>query len=1146
MNLSALLPLVEESGALPPLDGIRALGVPDPAKPPVIAAIGRRHRAPVVVVTARPQRALNLADELRAWLGDGASVLLFPERDALPYERIQPDPLSVHERLRALHALAGATRAPLVVVASALALAQRTLAPDDMGRTVALRKGSRIALDAFLRELDALGYEFLAVADQPGQVARRGGVLDLFSPSAEEPYRVELWGDEVESIRSYDPGTQRSRAETPTAVIGPAREIILPRPEAVRLLRALRIDRSVEAGRRADEELRAISDGVRVDGDDFWTPFLAESTLLDHLPPTALLIVDEGADITVALDEQEAQSIEVREELERRGELPPGMPLPSLTSRELAQALERHPRRLSFARFATEDDGPDVRRVPFAQAPTFAGRLRAVASAAGEELRAGRHLVIVSQQAARLAELFQEEGVGTVLVRELGAPPADAAAAMVTGNLGAGWVLPGAALSLWTDAELFGFTKQKRLVRPGRGGREAFLAELSSGDLVVHVDHGIGRFTGTVRRVIEGQEKEYLEIRYAERDRLLVPVEQVDRVSRYVGPGDHTPTLTRLGSGEWARAKERVRRAVAETARELLELYARREVSPGYRFGEDTVWQQEMEAAFPYVETPDQLAAIRAVKADLERPRPMDRLLCGDVGFGKTEVAVRAAFKAVMEGRQVAVLAPTTVLAQQHFETFGDRLSTFPVKIEVLSRFRSRREQREVVKGLKEGTVDIVIGTHRLLQGDVAFKDLGLVIIDEEQRFGVEHKERLKRMRVEVDVLTLTATPIPRTLHMALTGIRDMSTIETPPENRLPIKTYVLEADDHVVREAILRELSRGGQIYFLHNRVESIRSVAAKIADLVPEATIGVGHGQLPEEQLERVMLDFSHGRLDVLVCTTIIESGIDIPNVNTIIINNADKLGLAQLYQLRGRVGRGAVRAYAYLLSQKGRALSEVAQKRLQAIFEAQELGAGFQIALRDLEIRGAGNLLGSEQSGHIAAVGFDLYARLLAESVERMRALQRGEQPGPSPSLEPPFTIDLPLSAHIPDAFVPDLNMRLALYQRIARFTDPAEAIDMRLELIDRFGKPPPAVDDLLLVARARALAKRARAEGIVTEPAEVVVRFGERGTPAPAGRLPRGVHRGPTQLRVERAGGEWQARLLQALELVQPAPEAVATA
>ncbi|HXH20424.1 MAG TPA: transcription-repair coupling factor, partial [Dehalococcoidia bacterium] len=648
-------------------------------------------------------------------------------------------------------------------------------------------------------------------------------------------------------------------------------------------------------------------------------------------------------------------------------------------------------------------------------------------------------------------------------------------------------------LLLLTDAEVFGFVKQRRAMRQPGPDRSNLIADLTPGDYVVHIEHGIARFAGMATRTVDGVSREFLELQYAEGDRLFVPVDQSDRIARYIGPGDHRPGLTRLGSGEWARTRDRVRRAVADVAKDLLELYARRQVLEGHAFSPDTPWQQELEASFPYVETPDQLEAIHAVKADMEAPRPMDRLVCGDVGYGKTEVAIRAAFKAVMDGFQVAVLVPTTVLAQQHYNTFRERLASLPCRVEMLSRFLNDREARSVIAGLADGSVDIIIGTHRLLQKDVQFKKLGLLIIDEEQRFGVGHKERLKQMRQEVDVLTLSATPIPRTLHMSLVGIRDMSSMVTPPEHRLPIRTYVMESDDHLIREAIMRELERGGQVFFVHNRVHNIEMVAARIRRLVPEAEVGIGHGQMPEEQLEATMLRFAAGEIDVLVCTTIIESGLDIPNANTIIINHADKLGLAQLYQLRGRVGRSAVRAYAYLLYEKHTALSETAQRRLQAIFEATELGAGFQIALKDLEIRGAGNLLGVEQSGHMAAVGFDLYVRLLGEAVQRLKALQRGETP-PEPLIgRPAMVVDLPLTAYLPETYVPDLNLRLALYQRLARAASNAEVDAIEQEMRDRFGEAPAAARNLTWVVRLRLLAAEAGVSALQTEDRQIVVRL-----------------------------------------------------
>ncbi|HEX9076614.1 MAG TPA: transcription-repair coupling factor, partial [Anaerolineae bacterium] len=578
---------------------------------------------------------------------------------------------------------------------------------------------------------------------------------------------------------------------------------------------------------------------------------------------------------------------------------------------------------------------------------------------------------------------------------------------------------------------------------------------------------------------------------------LYVPVHQIDRLSRYVAPGGHPPTLQRIGTAEWAQIKERTRKAVEDIADELLELYAAREVVTGHAFPPDNSWQHELEASFPYVETEDQLNAIDQVKSDMEQARPMDRLVVGDVGYGKTEVALRAAFKAASNGKQTALLVPTTVLAQQHFNTFRERLAPFPINVEMLSRFRSEKEQQDIIEKIKSGVVDIVIGTHRLLSDDVQFKDLGLLIVDEEQRFGVVHKERLKQLRQQVDVLTLTATPIPRTLYLSLSGARDMSTIETPPEDRLPIRTYVAEYDERLIRDAILRELDRGGQVFFVHNRVRGINIVADQLRKLVPEANIGVGHGQMPEEQLEQVMVEFAGGRYDVLVCTTIIESGIDIPNANTLVVNHSDKFGLAQLYQLRGRVGRSAARAYAYFLYEKNHPLSAEAHERLQALAEASELGVGFQVAMRDLEIRGAGEILGARQHGHIAAVGFDLYCRLLASAIDNARAkLEKTEERAPvrASILSAPL-IDLPLQAQIPENYVPESGLRLKLYRRLADVTTPEQVSEIAHELDDRFGAPPQEVKNLLYLLRLKVVAIQAQLASIGMEEGRILVRLGK---------------------------------------------------
>ena len=714
----------------------------------------------------------------------------------------------------------------------------------------------------------------------------------------------------------------------------------------------------------------------------------------------------------------------------------------------------------------------------------YAGRLdqflREVA-AAGTGTR-----VIATPQAARLSELLAERDVTATPQETLADAPAPGALVLLHVPLAEGFAIPELDLRVFTDAEVFGFRKPRH---PERRRRRvavgSFLQDLKPGDHVVHEDSGIARFEGFETKQVIGVEREYLILTFADGTRWL-PTDRIDKITRYVG--GQAPALSVMGGRDWLKTKGKAKRAAAEIARELLRLYAAREATPGHAFGKDTPWQIEMENAFSFTETPDQLLAIEETKKDMERGRPMDRLVVGDVGYGKTEVALRAAFKAVMDGKQVAVLVPTTVLAQQHYETFSERLATFPVKIEMLSRFRLPAEQKETVERIKGGDVDIVVGTHRVLQKDVSFRDLGLVVIDEEHRFGVRHKERLKSMRTEVDVLSMTATPIPRTLHMALSGVRDISVIETPPEDRQPIETHVIERSDDVIREAIVREIDRGGQVYYVHNRVQGIEQEAHRLRELVPTARYVVAHGQMDDRKLERVMVEFADAEHDVLVCTTIIESGLDIPNVNTIVINRAGTLGLAQLYQLRGRVGRSAEKAYAYLLYTKEQHLTEQARKRLQAVFEASELGAGFKIAMHDLEIRGAGNILGAEQHGHVTAVGFELYAQLLEEAVNEQRGLRTG---APASS---DVVVDLALSTAIPDQYIPARARKLEMYRRIAELRELDELVALREELKDRYGPPPEPMRNLLYGVEVKLRAAKAGATEVRVRGAELRIVMG----------------------------------------------------
>jgi len=1219
LSLHELLPLLRESELVRSLVGAIERGEParasaiDAARPALLAAWYAALGRPTLVVTARPARARQLYEEVRTWSPTADQVHHFPEPEAFPYERLRPDAETAAARRALLSRLAelldehASPAEPLLVIASARALLDRLMAPRELReRTVALAIGARQRPERLLETLVALGYRRVSLVENPGEFARRGSIVDVYpsgalaadlgasaetalpasaGPNAEAAVgyaiRVDFFGDEIDSLRRFDPISQRSLGPLERCVLAPAFEVLpLPGAEARAALAALDLGCLQEdvatAYAREREHLLA---GEAFPYLEEYRAYLGTATLLDYMPVCGVVLLDEPEAVAETAAALGRQAAELQVDLAARGEAPPRLWPALVPWEELAARLAQGP----WGRGALTLD--PAAPGPFEHAASQAGRLRAFLTAASTAAERER-VVVVSQQDARLRELLADEGAGVggaAVPRPLAAVAEGPGLAILHGALQEGWRDPALGLTLYTDREIFGWSKAHRVVRTRRAtGRDTFLSDLEPGDYVVHMDHGIGRYRGLV--TLRGSApaaggpaaaapaatgdgsssdgavtREYLLIEYGDADHLYVPVDQSDRVSRYVGAGADEPRLTRLGTGEWSRAKQRVRRAVREIAHELIELYAAREVQEGHAFAPDTPWQLELEGSFPYVETPDQLAALAEVKADMESPRPMDRLLVGDVGYGKTEIALRAAFKAVMDGKQVAILVPTTVLAQQHYSTFTERLGAFPMRIEMLSRFRSEREQQEVLAGLRSGAVDICIGTHRLLQRDVAFRDLGLVIVDEEQRFGVSHKERLKQLRREVDVLTLTATPIPRTLHMAVIGVRDMSTMATAPEDRLPIRTFVTQYDDGLVREAILRELDRGGQVYFVHNRVRTIAAMANHLARLVPEARFAVGHGQMPEDELERVMLAFAQGEYDVLVCTTIIESGLDIPNVNTIVVHQAQRFGLAQLYQLRGRVGRGANRAYAYFLYTREGALTETAEQRLRAVFEATELGAGFRIAMKDLEIRGAGNLLGAEQHGHIAAVGFDLYCRLLGEAVESLRALRAAPAERP-PILDggaPLASVSLPLGAYLPNDYVPDDAQRLRLYQRLAGLRTFAELGAFFDELEDRYGKLPEVVENLLYLVRLRLAATEAGIREIDADDQRIVLRF--RGEPPRTvveigRRLGLSLSVGSNQVRLPRgAGTAWVGPLRQLVDALgeatrpaEPAPALVGTA
>ncbi|TME11721.1 MAG: transcription-repair coupling factor [Chloroflexi bacterium] len=1083
--------------------------VPHGAKSFVAAALALVAGERVCWIARDAEIGDRVAEELGAWVGDPAAVAVLEPRTALAYERSELVADETAARVAALSAWrAGKAK---VLVASVQALLQHTLSPGDLpDEPLELRVGARHAQGALLHELFQLGYAPVLEVAGRGEFARRGGIVDVFPPSAELPVRVESFGDEIDSLRAFDPTDQRTTGRVDRVVLLPASEFLVPQAGAQALAERLgalrkrlpeRLAGDLErlAGATNDAATERTTRAAAVgDAAEIWAPLLAPSTALDHLGQETLFVLDEPGDIGDAADFLWRQADERRADLVAAGELPRDWPPTLLPPREwkrrllAARTLElTWESEASGAIAGGGESSGDLFGWREPQLPL--GRSARIADAV-ERWRADDgsqpRIVIASDQAPRLAELLEEAGHTAGVTDTIDSPPPPGAVAVVDRSLNGGFTGGPEGLVFVTDRELFGNVRVRRPKAMRRVVPRDILERLTPGDLVVHIDHGIARYERMLRRSSGlGDERDFLEIGFQGQDRIFVPVEQIGRISRYSG-GEH-PSLSKLGGTDWLRTKQRVRRAVDELAEELLALYAARAEAPGHAYPDDTPWQGEMEAAFPYEETVDQLRAALEVKHDMEAIRPMDRLVVGDVGYGKTEVAIRAAFKATQDGKQVAVLVPTTVLAAQHHATFGARFGPFPVKVALLSRFVSKADQEKTVAGLAEGSVDLVIGTHRLLSRDVRFRDLGLVIVDEEQRFGVAAKERLKQLKREVDVLTLSATPIPRTLNLALAGVRDMSVIETPPEDRLPIQTRVAEASAGLVRDAILRELDRGGQVFYVHNRVETIEAQAEQLRKLLPDARLVVGHGQMPEGQLERVMLTFAAGAADVLVCTTIIESGLDIPNANTIVIDRADALGLAQLYQLRGRVGRSSRRAYAYLLYRRRERMSEEARKRLQAIFNASELGAGFQIALSDLEIRGAGNILGGEQSGHMAAVGFDLYSRLLAEAVEQRKA----ERENRAPVLVPQqAVVDLPLEAHLPDDYVPEEAQKLELYRRLARARTPGDVAAFRQEVIDRFGPMPLPVQRLAEVAELRLAAEAVGIASMSREEGLLVVRFG----------------------------------------------------
>lgn len=1084
------------------------LELPRSARLPVVAALHAEINAPTILLVDRSDRALLLYNEIALWAPQ-APRMIFPEPNPLFYEKspwsenIRRDRLAVLTRLATYHIpTLKPTLPPPIIIAPARAFMLRTIPRREFLRsTHTLRLGQTINLEEIVVKWHFLGYERVNTVIAPGQYARRGGILDIWSLAMEIPVRIELFGDNIETLRPFDPATQRTTQRhegqnLEQILVGPGREVLPP-----------------------TQLSSPLPTGIE-DFNEFYLPMVYPNpaTIFDYLPTRSLVILEDRDTIIDTIQEIEEQSVRLRRDAIHNGDLADDFPIPYFDWVEIDENLLNH--HSLHLGYSYEESDVNWHKFElsnrFSPNPRFSGRLKVFIDHLAELASRGESIWIVSRQESRIKELWKEtqttrsaiqkstHGNGQISVE----PPPEVN--FISGSLTEGWIFrnpSGNSYYLFSDGEIFGFRPPEP--RHHRHGAvqdpEAGYTDLQAGDYVVHIDHGIGIFIGLVNRTIDGIEREYLCIEYADEAQLFVPVYQADRLTRYLGPDKRNPSLSRLGSSEWKSVKSFVKEAVHEVAKDLLELYARRSVVPGHAFSYDTSWQQELEASFPYIETEDQIRVLEEVKKDMEKPRPMDRLICGDVGYGKTEVALRAAFKSVMDGKQVAILVPTTILAQQHFNTFCQRLSAFPVIVEMLSRFRTPQQQSQILSQLKQGAIDIIIGTHRLLSSDVEFKDLGLLIIDEEQRFGVTHKEKLKQMRTEVDVLTMTATPIPRTLYMALTCVRDISTINTPPEERLPVITHVGIYNPNLVRQAILRELERGGQVFFVHNRVQTIGAMHSHLEKLIPEARIAVAHGQMAENELSERMRQFTDGEIDVLLSTSIIESGLDIPNANTLIVDRADTFGLAQLYQLRGRVGRGAQRAYAYFLRHARKQPTQEGKQRLETIAENTQLGAGFSIAMRDLEIRGTGDILGTRQSGHVAAVGFHLYTKLLAEAVNRLRRTIAQ----PSSDIKEmiseesfiPVNVDLPLAVNIPVTYVAEKNMRLRLYRRLANIHSVMELDVIKEEFRDRFGELPEAVSNMFYQLKIKILAEKAGLASINTENGQLALKYPD-GTFSPS--------------------------------------------
>lgn len=1076
-------------------------GVSGSARSMLVSIVQQSVERPVLLITHQLVHAQELYDDLVEFIGE-ENVHLYPVNELIASEIAVASPELRSQRIDALTQWSKRKNGILV---APIAAVKRILPPPDYWEKYQLpfTVGEEINIENYLASFVDMGYERVSMVTTPGEFSVRGGIIDIYPITEEHPIRVELFDNEVDSIRYFDADTQRSLTKEQSVIVQPASELLLTEEDL--LSAANRLEDGLQdtlSKMKNSEKKELLIETIEYDVDRLknferfqemykYIGYFYEkpASLLDYLPQDGIILLDEMNRIhetAVNLDKEEAEwysSLLEAGKMIQKGKF--SYDWESVWSR-------MHQPRLYmsvFLRHIPNTNPQNIVNLSSRPMQEFHGQMHLFKNELKRWEKGGFSVIVFApseQRAEKIHSIFQDYEIEAEVAKKLNLPVQKPA--IVVGQLSSGIELPMHKLVIITENELFKkrIKRQRKRQKISNAERIKSYQELKVGDYVVHTNHGVGKYLGIETLEINGLHKDFMLIRYSGDDKLYVPIDQIDLVQKYVGSEGKEPKLYKLGGTEWAKVKRKVQSSVEDIADDLIKLYAERETRKGFAFSKDTEMQREFEASFPYQETEDQLRCIAEIKEDMEKDRPMDRLLCGDVGYGKTEVAIRAAFKAVMDGKQVAILVPTTILAQQHYDTIRERFQDYPIEIGLLSRFRTRKQQQETIKGIKKGTVDVVIGTHRLLSKDVEFYDLGLLVVDEEQRFGVKHKEKIKQMKTNVDVLTLTATPIPRTLHMSLLGVRDLSVIETPPENRFPIQTYVMEYNPIVVREAIEREMGRGGQVFFLHNRVESIDKVARDVGMLVPDARIAIAHGRMSETELENVIVSFLEGEFDVLVSTTIIETGVDIPNVNTLIVTNADHMGLSQLYQLRGRVGRSNRVAYAYFTYHKDKVLTEVAEKRLQAIKEFTELGSGFKIAMRDLSIRGAGNLLGAQQHGFIDSVGFDMYSQMLKEAIEKRKAGKEITEIAP---FEPELTLNL--DAYIPDEYIKDEKQKIEIYKQFRSIDTEEDIEELKEELIDRFGDYPKEVDNLITVSSLKMYAKRERVESIMEKGKRIVM-------------------------------------------------------